>query len=242
VAREVRYGRRDDEEEDAMDDAAIEALIRSRDEAKVAEGLARATEEGRCAPLLELYLSLARICYEPEAVALTAARVHEMNVQVEPDLVPRDASSIEAVTELDLGAYPEARFLPELLRYRNLARLTLWDNTEQFPLEVTRLPWLKYLSIHDYITSIPPQIAEMSGLEELDLSSNKLTELCPEMRHLRNLRRLDLRCNWISELPAWLAELPALRILDVRDNGELESSVVIPEALASRAGLTILSN
>lgn len=216
------------------------SLLRSLDKAEIARGLALAAASDRPEPLLELYRCLRRICYPDDAGELTIAQILEMNEQVEPDLVPRCASSIEETTELDLGGYAEIRMFPELLRFTNLERLHLWDNAGEFPAELAQLPKLTFLSIRDRLAAVPPVIGRMTALEELDLSSNQLDELPDEMASLPHLRILDLSCNRFASIPAWLAELPALRRLDLRHNQEAGVTVQLPAALEHRGELEIL--
>lgn len=69
------------------------------------------------------------------------------------------------------------------------------------------------------LTSVPAEIFNEVGLEELDVSDNRLTGALPaEIRRLRNLRVLDASGNRMTGVPAEIGQLDALRVLDLSDN------------------------
>jgi len=63
------------------------------------------------------------------------------------------------------------------------------------------------------ITDLPPQLAELTDLVELDVLGTLLTRLPPCLRPLRNLRHLSAIGCKLEELPAWIGELSALENL-----------------------------
>ena len=58
----------------------------------------------------------------------------------------------------------------------------------------------------------------MTGLRDVLLRGNALTDLPASLGALHQLRHLDLRANRFVTLPTVLAELPSLQRLDVRWN------------------------
>jgi internalin A len=68
------------------------------------------------------------------------------------------------------------------------------------------------------LTGLPPAIAQLTHLQELDLRGNHLASLPPELGALRNLRSLNLRNNHLTQLPDEIAHLVELRSLDLRNN------------------------
>jgi internalin A len=68
------------------------------------------------------------------------------------------------------------------------------------------------------LAQLPPEIGELSHLEQLDLSKNLLTELPTEIGKLTRLKRLELSENRLSVLPLAIGKLKNLEGLDLRSN------------------------
>ncbi len=77
------------------------------------------------------------------------------------------------------------------------------------------------------LTSLSPEIGNLTSLTELNLQYNELTSLPPEIGNLTRLTTLDLSDNQLSSLPPELWELPALKHLNISGNPLSE----IPPAL-----------
>ncbi len=86
------------------------------------------------------------------------------------------------------------------------------------------------------LTEIPPEIADLTSLEELKLIDNQIREIPEALAHLTSLQILFLNNNQISEIPEALAQLTSLQILYLDHNQIRE----IPEALAHLTSLQIL--
>ncbi|NWR88289.1 MFHA1 protein, partial [Furnarius figulus] len=84
---------------------------------------------------------------------------------------------------------------------------------------------------------LPPRLAELGGLEELDLSFNRLRRLPEGLGRLRHLRTLDVDHNLLPSFPAPLLELAALEELDCSGNRHLGA---LPEGIAALRRLKIL--
>lgn len=71
------------------------------------------------------------------------------------------------------------------------------------------------------LTSLPPEIEELTQLQTLDLMANRaLTQLPESLSTLQNLRRLDLdHCSNLSTLPAGFERLPARASVHATDTG-----------------------
>lgn len=52
------------------------------------------------------------------------------------------------------------------------------------------------------LAEVPPEVLDLEGIEELDLSANRLTTVPDALAGLRHLRRVDLRGNPLYRLPA----------------------------------------
>ncbi|NXY91282.1 MFHA1 protein, partial [Alcedo cyanopectus] len=84
---------------------------------------------------------------------------------------------------------------------------------------------------------LPPRLAELGRLEELDLSFNRLRRLPEGLGRLRHLRALDVDHNLLPSFPAPLLELAALEELDCSGNRHLGA---LPEGIAALQRLKIL--
>ncbi|MEM6503534.1 MAG: leucine-rich repeat domain-containing protein, partial [Cyanobacteria bacterium P01_C01_bin.89] len=91
---------------------------------------------------------------------------------------------------LDLAGRELETLPPELFELQQLEILILgkWDNKTA-----------KYKG--NNLTSLPPEIGQLSSLTQLDLSSNQLSSLPPEIGQLSSLTQLYLRSNQLSSLP-----------------------------------------
>lgn len=69
------------------------------------------------------------------------------------------------------------------------------------------------------LTALPESFYELTALQVLDLSHNRLQEpLSHEIRRLQNLKVLNLSFNALTELPSSLCDLSTLEHLDVEHN------------------------
>ena len=87
------------------------------------------------------------------------------------------------------------------------------------------------------LASIPQEVFEISGLEDLSLAGNEINFLPPEIGKLTSLRRLQLSGNQLRTLPEELGELQALEGLWLHGNRLKE----LPSSLSSLVNLVQLS-
>ena len=71
---------------------------------------------------------------------------------------------------------------------------------------------------YNQLTTLPPEITELTNLTELYLSGNQLTSLPLEITKLTKLTRLDLYGNQLTSLPLEITKLTNLIWLDLSDN------------------------
>jgi leucine-rich repeat protein SHOC2 len=96
------------------------------------------------------------------------------------------------------------------LRKRNLIKLS--DAIDIYQ-------WCQHLKIsHNYLTSLPENIGNLSKLCTLNLQNNQLTSLPDSIGNLTNLVSLDLRRNKLTELPDSIGNLTNLKYLYLDDN------------------------
>src|SRR5438093_1390211 len=77
------------------------------------------------------------------------------------------------------------------------------------------------------LTSVPPEIGQLTQLTTLNLDKNQLTSVPPEIGQLTQLDRLDLDNNQLAELPDSLRRLSNLRVLFLHGNPQLNLPVSI---------------
>ena len=77
----------------------------------------------------------------------------------------------------------------------------------------------KYFNlVSKQLTSVPPELANLTNLTELNLSDNQLTSVSSEITKLTNLMYLDLSYNQLTSVPPELARLKNLKYLDFKKN------------------------
>jgi hypothetical protein len=82
---------------------------------------------------------------------------------------------------------------------------------------------------------LPGALANLQGLEELDLGRNGIQSVPQQVASLRGLKKLSLDYNDIREIPAFVGDLPNLQELSVNANG----GVTLPQSLAKIKGLQV---
>ena len=89
----------------------------------------------------------------------------------------------------------------------------------KLPPEIGQLSNLEQLNLSgNQLTELPPEITQLSNLPSLNLSRNQLTELPPEIGQLSNLQSLYLNSNQLTELPPEIGQLSNLLSLYLRNN------------------------
>lgn len=68
------------------------------------------------------------------------------------------------------------------------------------------------------ITTLPPEIFQLTNLTELDLRHNQFSSLPPEICKLTNLQKLNLWNNRLSDQYSAICQLPNLTVLDLCNN------------------------
>ncbi len=106
------------------------------------------------------------------------------------------------------------------------------------PPEIAELTSLTTLNLWDnQLTTLPPEIAELTSLTTLHLSRNQLTTLPPEIAELTSLTTLDLTGNQLTTLPPEIAELTSLTTLNLWGN----QLTTLPPEIAELTSLTTLN-
>lgn len=110
---------------------------------------------------------------------------------------------------------------PQISQLKNLTELNLssnWLTNKGIPHELASLTSLRVLDLStNNLTSFPSDICSLTNLHTLNMSRNGLTSLPQELTKLVNLKSANFRSNKIDTLPD-LDTLPSLFILDISHN------------------------
>jgi internalin A len=108
----------------------------------------------------------------------------------------------------------------EEARHSNATGLYLAElGLTQLPPEIGQLSSLQELALwNNQLLSLPPEIGQLSNLRGLNLGGNQLLSLPPEIGRLRSLERLHLNYNQLVSLPPEIGQLNNLRWLMLNDN------------------------
>ncbi len=112
------------------------------------------------------------------------------------------------------------------------------EKLKVIPMEVFELTWLEHLLLSgNKLASFPDAITKLSNLRVLDLSKNMLTDIPPSISKLMNLRRLHLNDNGLTQLPENFNELINLRWLELQNN----KFSIFPSQLRRLKSITLLN-
>ena len=121
-------------------------------------------------------------------------------------------------------------------QYGNVSYLILYDNnlSGTLPAEIGNLTNLQYLGLSkNKLIGLPAAIGSLGFLQGLDLSSNQLSSLPTAIGSLANLSLLDLSNNLLSGLPTSIGSLGGLQDLYLPNN-QLSS---LPAGIGSLSSL-----
>ncbi|MEH2125888.1 COR domain-containing protein [Nostoc sp.] len=126
----------------------------------------------------------------------------------------------------------------EKAAHEKATELDLRNNQlSSLPPEISQLSSLTTLSLNDnQLSSLPPEISQLSNLTTLYLENNQLSSLLPEISQLSNLTTLSLNDNQLSSLPPEISQLSSLTKLNLSKN-QLSS---LPPEISQLSSLTEL--
>ncbi len=210
-------------------------------------------ESGRVQTDEQVFESLEQAFLTPEKVR------HLVIKEFDPAIkhLPARLGTLINLEKLEMSCLEKLEDLPEEIgKLRKLESLII-DNGNgcqmnvSLPRSIGRLENLKVLTLYGALDprdmdsdqsprratfkKLPPTIANLRNLEELDLGRNGLPAVPAEIASLRKLKRLGLDYNNIREVPSSIGALKNLRELSLRSNG----GVSLPQSLAALRGLRI---
>ena len=104
------------------------------------------------------------------------------------------------------------------------------------PASIGQLQRLRILKLYGAINRLPPTIANLRNLEELDLGHNGIRTIPPQIASLRRLKSLKLDYDEIRVIPSFIGNLTNLRELSLdAEHHRLD----LPDSLAAREGLKV---
>ncbi|CAD6186976.1 unnamed protein product [Caenorhabditis auriculariae] len=111
------------------------------------------------------------------------------------------------------------------------------NHIEALPKKLFTLRLLRVLDVSDNeIAVVPPDVAKLSSMVELNLSRNKITDLPEELKECRELRILDLSGNAITRFPDVLVKCESIMSLCLLD----VSLTALPQNIGQLKNLRIL--
>lgn len=211
----------------------------------------RATQDGLRQG--EVFDSLERAFLSPEKVTRLVIQKEDPKMR---HLPPRLGALINLVA-LELSCLENLEDLPdEIGKLRKLEELII-DNGNgcrmnvSLPRSIGQLGNLRVLRLYGAldpredvhgeptrrlkVKRLPPTVADLRNLEELDLGRNGLRYVPSQVASLRKLKRLGLDYNDIREVPSFVGNLKNLEELSLRSNG----GVKLPRSLANVRGLKV---
>jgi Leucine-rich repeat (LRR) protein len=197
--------------------------------------------------------SLEKALREPEKVRRLALQGEDPEMKQ----LPPGLGKLVNLEALELACLEKLEALPEEIGELQKLQQLVIDNGNgcsmnvSLPGSVGRLANLRVLRLYGALDGrdaapegaaphapskvLPDALAELRGLEELDLGRNGLVSVPPQVASLRGLKKLSLDYNDIRELPSFVGDLPNLRELSVNANG----GVKLPQSLAKIRGLKV---
>jgi hypothetical protein len=169
--------------------------------------------------------------------------------------LPPGLGTLVNLESLELACLEELEDLPEEIgRLRKLRELVI-DNGNgcamnvSLPRSIGELESLRVLRLYGALDGrdvgeperaarnkpLPDTLANLRGLEELDLGRNGIRSVPPQVASLRGLKKLSLDYNAIREVPAFVGGLKNLRELSLNANGGAR----LPQSLAGLKGLRV---
>ncbi len=126
----------------------------------------------------------------------------------------------DAVRYLNLNATSQKAFPDDILKLKNLERLSLRQNTiTSLPEGIGTLPALKWMDLGSIgLTSLPPSVGSLQNLAHLYVNDNALTQLPEELGTCPKLEYLNADRNKLTTLPASIGKLSSLKWLRLNGN------------------------
>ncbi|XP_029768631.1 leucine-rich repeat-containing protein 58 [Terrapene carolina triunguis] len=146
-----------------------------------------------------------------ECMAVVAAFLHKQQVQVQVFLYLNDWL-IKGHSRSEVEAQVVCEEVPFTSPQPSLSLVTA-ANAVFFSFSLEFL----YLG-GNFITSIPPELANLPSLSYLVLSDNKIQSIPPQLAQLHSLRSLSLHNNLLTYLPREILNLVHLEELSLRGN------------------------
>lgn len=152
------------------------------------------------------------ICYFPNLEELS---IHNMAITH----LPSKIKYLTKLKSLSIVRTPVIDLPNELNRLSNLENIVIgYTSITSLPDHLINFPILKALLLNGITDIGYNKIFQLTLLEELTLSNNKMTHLSLSITNLTKLQRLALTHNLLTQLPDQLTSLTQLRLLDLTNN------------------------
>jgi len=148
------------------------------------------------------------------------------------------------VTKIEITELP----IIDVSSLKHVKEIALHDlNLETVPDWLFKMSGLEYIDLDcNWLTEIPPKMANLSQLRTLIVAHNLLEKISPELTNLHNLKDLDLSFNENLVLPKWIGGISSLESLFISGISlfHLEADVInsLPNLSALRLGSNRIHN
>jgi Leucine-rich repeat (LRR) protein len=208
----------------------------------------------RLAPLTQddgAFDNLERALREPEKVKRLVIQSGDMEMKH----LPAGLGTLVNLESLEMACLEKLVDLPEEIGKLQKLESFVMDNGNgcsmnvRLPRSIGELQNLRVLRLYGALDGrdlgndarsikskvLPDTLANLQGLEELDLGRNGIRGVPPQVASLRGLKKLSLDYNDIHDLPAFVGELKNLQELSLNANGGMR----LPQSLANIKGLKV---
>ena len=105
-------------------------------------------------------------------------------------------------------------------KYKDAAMILLSDNSlTSLPPEIGELTSAITFDVaNNYLTMVPTQIGNMSNLKSINLSGNKIQSIPSTISKLTKLELLDLRNNRITDVPVEIYNMSSIKTINLSGN------------------------
>ena len=171
-------------------------------------------------PMSDIPADFVQMCYNLRSLRLSKLALKRL---------PQGVRESETLTHLDISnnRIPELSHI-SLEACQELTSVKAQNNRlYELPGYFARIETLRYLNLSNNRFDVFPQVlCDASGLMDLDVSFNAITQLPSSINKLVNLQRFIFVGNQVEELPETMSSLTNLRTVDLRRNLVQDVSVL----------------
>lgn len=179
----------------------------------------------------------------PEIGELTKLR--SLLISGNPELVrlPYSVAKLYSLNSILIKNNPKLQITDSLFSHQSLEDITITGgNITKIPLPIYRLSNLKMLVYYDNkISTVSASIADLTNIRVINFNKNQLTDF-PAVDRLVNLEDLNLSSNKLTRLPKGIERLRKLKSLRISNNNIDDRSTGVLQNLTQLENLDLGDN